>query len=332
MRTAAICPTCATYENALCVLYNGEYLSNIDVEPLDSVQTALEKIDLALAGESGTSGTSGANGSSGSSGVSGSSGTSGGSSPLDFIQLEYEGAAPTLILMSIPKREVSFAGIELESGDVWADFNYTDVASGSSYNYIAGTTSLSFPNLNGFVSRNILTLGNSTLTSISFPVLKSAFYGLQIGGNNITNIDLSNLETIGSLSLSLGTIVNFTLDSFKYSTYLGIFGSALTTLNLPLLSKNLYQFSCSYNSSLTEINLSNTLTQMGDVYFNNNALIQSSVDDILIKLAALDGTGGTVLYQNKTVSLSGGTNATPSATGLAAKAILVARGCTVTNN
>jgi hypothetical protein len=30
--------------------------------------------------------------------------------------------------------------------------------------------------------------------------------------------------------------------------------------------------------------------------------------------------------------LSGGTSATPSATGLAAKVVLVGRGCTVTNN
>jgi hypothetical protein len=49
MRTAAICPTCATYENAVCVLYNGELLDNIDVSPLDSMEVALEKIDTAVA-------------------------------------------------------------------------------------------------------------------------------------------------------------------------------------------------------------------------------------------------------------------------------------------
>ncbi len=45
MRTAAICPTCAVFENALCVLYNGEYLTNTDIEPLDSVEVALQKIN-----------------------------------------------------------------------------------------------------------------------------------------------------------------------------------------------------------------------------------------------------------------------------------------------
>lgn len=48
MRTAAICPTCATYENALCIIYNGLYLNNIDVEPLDSLDEILGKIDSNL--------------------------------------------------------------------------------------------------------------------------------------------------------------------------------------------------------------------------------------------------------------------------------------------
>lgn len=49
MRTAAICPTCATFENALCVLYDGSFLVNSEIEPLDSVTTAIEKLNNALA-------------------------------------------------------------------------------------------------------------------------------------------------------------------------------------------------------------------------------------------------------------------------------------------
>ncbi len=45
MRTANICPTCATYENALCVLYNGSYLTNLDIDPLDSIEEILVKIN-----------------------------------------------------------------------------------------------------------------------------------------------------------------------------------------------------------------------------------------------------------------------------------------------
>ena len=54
MRTAAICPTCPAYENALCVLYNGEYLTNIDVNPLDSIEVALGKVNDNLVPKSGT--------------------------------------------------------------------------------------------------------------------------------------------------------------------------------------------------------------------------------------------------------------------------------------
>ena len=54
MRTAAICPTCSVYENALCVLYNGDYLTNIDVNPLDSLEVALGKINDNLVPKSGT--------------------------------------------------------------------------------------------------------------------------------------------------------------------------------------------------------------------------------------------------------------------------------------
>lgn len=54
MRTAAICPTCATYENALCIIYNGPYLSNIDVAPLEDLQSVLAKINTNLVPLSGT--------------------------------------------------------------------------------------------------------------------------------------------------------------------------------------------------------------------------------------------------------------------------------------
>lgn len=45
MRTAAICPTCATYTNAVCVLYDGPYLSNLDINPLTDLEEILGIID-----------------------------------------------------------------------------------------------------------------------------------------------------------------------------------------------------------------------------------------------------------------------------------------------
>lgn len=45
MRTAQVCPTCATYTNALCVIYDGELLSNINVSPLDNLEEILVNIN-----------------------------------------------------------------------------------------------------------------------------------------------------------------------------------------------------------------------------------------------------------------------------------------------
>lgn len=50
MRTAQICPTCATYTNAVCVIYDGEYLSNINASPGDDLQTILASIDSTVSG------------------------------------------------------------------------------------------------------------------------------------------------------------------------------------------------------------------------------------------------------------------------------------------
>lgn len=68
-----------------------------------------------------------------------------------------------------------------------------------------------------------------------------------------------------------------------------------------------------------------------EVYdFSGNDLPQATVDFILVRAAA---TMTTVLVgANLSIFLDAGTNASPSAAGLAAKATLVARNVTVTNN
>jgi hypothetical protein len=74
-------------------------------------------------------------------------------------------------------------------------------------------------------------------------------------------------------------------------------------------------------SSLKEVN--------GDVNMGGCALDQASVDYVLMTLDALDGSANTTTYNSRTVILNGGTNAIPSANGLAAKAGLEARSCSV---
>lgn len=70
----------------------------------------------------------------------------------------------------------------------------------------------------------------------------------------------------------------------------------------------------------------------GNIIITSAALNQASVDGILARLVALDGTSGTTLYTGaKTVTITG-TSSTPSAAGLTNKATLVGRGITVTTN
>ena len=77
-------------------------------------------------------------------------------------------------------------------------------------------------------------------------------------------------------------------------------------------------------SSIKEIN--------GAVDVSGCDLDQVSVDYILSTLVSLDGTGGTTLYQNRTVNLGGGTNAIPSEQGMLDIQELEDRGCVVYHN
>lgn len=51
MRTAAICPTCATYTNAVCVIYDGPaVLTNIPASPLDNLDEILVALNTTIGG------------------------------------------------------------------------------------------------------------------------------------------------------------------------------------------------------------------------------------------------------------------------------------------
>lgn len=96
-------------------------------------------------------------------------------------------------------------------------------------------------------------------------------------------------------------------------------GGVVSIANCPLLT------------TITRIGIikTSTLGNPMQYYFNNNALNQSSVDAILVAIAAGSGPG---FVGFRSVNIAGGTNSTPGSTGLAAKATLVAAGWTVTHN
>lgn len=181
--------------------------------------------------------------------------------------------------------------------------------------------------------------------------------------NAVTSMDLPALSVVGGNFSPEGFTALAAMDLSSLVTVGGIFGpvsfAALTALDLPalvttggfvpqnfpsLISIDLSSLASVTNggiavnsgggiSTVETVVLTSTLKSVaGDVSFEGNALDQTSVDLILVRLAALDGTGGTTSYDSHTVDLSGGTNSTPSATGLAAKATLEGRGNTVLVN
>jgi hypothetical protein len=147
--------------------------------------------------------------------------------------------------------------------------------------------------------------------------------------SSLTQVNVSGCTSLESLRVddsdfSAGFIDLTGLDSLIYfdADQSGITGS-LDLSGLPALTG----FDLNGNTGLTSVTISSS-QQLGfsnSVYLYDCALTETAVDDILVALSGNGQTGGYV-------DLSGGTNATPSATGLAARAALEANNWTVTVN
>ena len=250
-------------------------------------------------------------------------------------------------------------------------FNYSGISTiNLSNTFTPALLSASYPNLvvisegpiSSAVLVNSITIISTVLTTFSAPLLLYCNNGININGSALTSINLNSLASVnagitfqntvltaislpsllicGTLTIQSNTLLaSISLPVITSITNIQISGiqSNFTTFNLPLIQYigivGSGSISILTQTALTTFSFGTSLKAVGGtVSFSGCALNQASVDNILVRLAALDGTGGTVAYSSKTVTLNGGTNSTPSATGLAAKAILVGRGCTVTNN
>lgn len=176
------------------------------------------------------------------------------------------------------------------------------------------------------------------LTSFSLPSLEYVGSFLQISSMTaLTAFDCSALRVLGNTALfsDLGFITSLDFSNLVYiSSGLTIsLCSSLTSLDVSsLVTCSAFTIS-NGTPNLATITMPppGTLKTASNFIISSCALTQQSVDDILVALAALDGTNGTTVYTGRTVTLTG-TSSLPSATGLAAIAMLVARGCTVTTN
>jgi hypothetical protein len=164
------------------------------------------------------------------------------------------------------------------------------------------------------------------------------------GLTNLTYVDISDCDLVGTNTSSLTEVIltgcialeDLRLDDSDFSGGIpdlsgldnlfymdldqcGITGSIDLSF-LPLLGG----FDLSGNTGLTNVTISQEqpLGEFGDVYLYDCALTQTSVDNILVELSTNGITNGYV-------DLTGGTNAVPSGTGIAAKVILESNGWTV---
>ena len=206
-------------------------------------------------------------------------------------------------------------------------------AGATTFGGFSPTTLVLLPTLSApaltFVGGGFAPTTMASLTTLSIPVLA-----------NITGTFLPN--TMAALvTLSAPALISVGVDLARTVFTGGNIAPAtmgnLTTLTFPVIEVIGSTSSISVNiitavAALSTFTLGSTLRRVeGNVIMTSNALLVASVDGLLVRLAALDGTGLTTAYSSKTVTITG-TSATPSATGLSAKATLVARGCTVTHN
>lgn len=189
------------------------------------------------------------------------------------------------------------------------DFGDAVLLSGSLAGALNALTSFTADNLEVVIGNWAWNM--DSLTTMSLPAFRSGEMSFVV--NALTSLSLPAYEDDG------GNGIDITANS-------------LTTMSLPAIVSNGFGITLTM-ASLQNFSFGSTLKSLaGNLTIAGAALTQASVNGILVSLAALDGTGGTTLFENLTVDLSGGTSATPSGAGLTAKTALEGRGCTITVN
>jgi hypothetical protein len=134
--------------------------------------------------------------------------------------------------------------------------------------------------------------------------------------NNLTSIDPDFLQYTPNVTnltsfLNGNSLTSIDPDFLQYTPNVTNFNSFLRNNNLTSIDPDFLQ----YTPNVTNLTS----------FLNDNALDQASVDGLLVSLESYNTSNGNI-------GISGGTNATPSATGQAATDALRARGWTVTLN
>jgi hypothetical protein len=197
------------------------------------------------------------------------------------------------------------------------------------------TTAFEMANLVGVIGD--MQIQNAvTFTSLELPLLEVVTGTIQFENSaSMTVLDISALKAVGG-NLDFTNCADSAIDLADLvfcGGSLDLYGmGSATSIDLGSLETVGGEIAIGSVTSLVSFALPSLLKVGGNCDFSGNALNQTSVDGLLVKLASLNGTGGTTSYDNWMVNLSGGTNASPSGSGLTAKATLEGRGNTVMVN
>lgn len=258
---------------------------------------------------------------------------------------------PNLATFNFPKLKYATNGITVTGAPLLTNISLPELEVCQSLNLNPNyVQTISLPKLRNCFNGGLLGNNYLALTSFNAPLLERTQASPINGGSGTATASYPVLTSINLPSFKNWGVLTYTYNNNDVSQALGytidgywVFGinnaPLLTTINLPSLEIASGQGSVSFNISgapnLTTFTVKqNPLLYLGNFICTGAALNQASVDGILVALAYMDGVNNAPYpaWSSKTVNLSGGTSATPSATGLAAKATLVARGCTVTHN
>jgi hypothetical protein len=208
---------------------------------------------------------------------------------------------------------------------------------------------IDLPQLEG--ANSLIFIGNS-ITTLNIPLLKYANSINMTQMTNFVNLNIPLLKYVGgfviggSFGTNMNSLVTLNAPSLEFLGSLTTGGgspaalTSLTTINFPALK--ILNGAISITSTVTGANVTNftfgsgLLHVGGNITITGQKLTSASVENILVRLAALDGTNGTIVFgSGRTINLSGGTSVGQSALTTAAnnaRTTLVNRGVSVTLN
>lgn len=261
--------------------------------------------------------------------------------PLADINLSPNGNPFTASSIVFPKLENAW-GVGFQSFSSIINLEFPNLISARQIS-IGNLSFLSSLNLNSLVScSSVLNLGNLPSLQLNLPSLREANLQLNNLSGFPTTLDSSVLPVIETLGLNCfdQSVTNISLPTVITLTQLSIGSRNITTINLP----NIVNFNLNFvgitNRPITTLILGGvgitkswgSINRNPYIDLQSNALDQSSVDNILLTLASLDGTNGTTIVNTGTLLLNGGINQPPSQAGLNALQVLLSRGWGVSTN